>query len=115
MSRRRQPMHYDRNTPCDNCPFRREGGIRLRQSRVTEIVAEMESGKTFECHKTAHAGRRQVKHQHCVGALILSERLRFQTPIFQIATRLGILDASTLRDKDKIFESVEEMLVHQED
>lgn len=30
-------MRFDMKKPCDNCPFLRDGGIRLHEERVLEI------------------------------------------------------------------------------
>ena len=47
-------MDYSMTVPCNDCPFRRVGGIRLHADRVKEIGGMMLSGGggTFPCHKT---------------------------------------------------------------
>lgn len=45
---------FDLKRPCDNCPFRKEGGIRLHPGRAREIARGQidNPGMTFPCHKT---------------------------------------------------------------
>lgn len=77
----------------------------------------------FPCHKTVHAddeseedddGRwaEQPRWQMCAGGLILAEKLRPTKPVqmIQLAERFGLYDHTQLRDRDSVFDSVEEML-----
>lgn len=78
-------MNYDMTRPCNDCPFRKEGGIPLTKGRIREIGGMMLSsqGGTFSCHKTVEyreGDDDQNEHfprsgeQHCAGALLFMER-----------------------------------------
>ena len=49
--------HLRLTKPCENCPFRREGAIELREGRVEGIVEGLlaDDRSTFHCHKTVHS------------------------------------------------------------
>ncbi|WP_244137517.1 hypothetical protein [Burkholderia pyrrocinia] len=42
--------------PCENCPFRKEGAIKLARGRLDGIVEHLirDDHSTFQCHKTVH-------------------------------------------------------------
>lgn len=112
-------MKFDIKKPCDDCPFRREGGIRLRRSRAEEIAEGMLSsqGSTFACHKTVdHDGDQFTKSEekHCAGALIFAEKNGTATQMMRIVERLGMYDASKLVGHDDVFNDLDEMLEVQE-
>lgn len=119
-------MRFDLKRPCDNCPFRRKGGVRyLAPRRVAEITHAMldSQGSTFACHKTTveseddeGMSRRETtsNSQHCAGALIFAEKNGNANQAMRIAERLGLYDAKELL-KDKrvlrmVFDDVDEML-----
>lgn len=89
-------MHFDLKRPCNNCPFRQKGGVRLHPDRAAEIGSMMldKRGGTFTCHKTAHAlgAPRKKPEQHCAGALLFAELQGSATQPMRIAERLGIYD-----------------------
>lgn len=119
-------MRFELKRPCDNCPFRREGGVRhLAPERVAQIAGAMLDGQgaTFACHKTTidvedddgvehrAAGPRS---QHCAGALIFAEKNGNANQPMRIAERLGLYDAKALmadkRVVDMVFDDLAEML-----
>jgi hypothetical protein len=75
-------MKMDLTRACSNCPFRREGGIRLTAGRVREIVGTMlnRQGGMFACHKTVKYDDDDEteinidEQQHCAGALIFADK-----------------------------------------
>lgn len=113
---------YARITPCHQCPFRREGGIRLHPDRAEEIANQ--EGE-FHCHETIDydssedgEGRTTPKTQVCAGFLILREKMEQPNQMMRIAERLRIYDAKRLMDGnpavDEVFDDIDEMLEAQE-
>jgi hypothetical protein len=116
-------MKYDLHTPCSDCPFRKEGGIRLTRARVMEVAACTENpGGEFPCHKTVKRDEDDEDDEdscdsydhaaakHCAGALVFAEKQGTSSQMIRIAERLGMYDASKLRGHDDVFDSVEDML-----
>lgn len=110
-------MNFTMKRPCVDCPFLREGGIRLSQKRVREIAGAMLAvqGATFQCHATvdyddtedgAPVQRRTPRDQHCAGALIFAERQGRGNQMMRIAERLGMYDAAALMSDHAVVESV---------
>jgi hypothetical protein len=95
-------------TPCADCPFLREGGIRLTSARVKEIAGGMlaTQGHTFTCHKAVDRGTKE----HCGGALIFAEKHNNQTQMMRIAERLRLYDHTKLRGHARVFDTLKEML-----
>lgn len=124
-------MRFDLKKPCDNCPFRRKGGVRyLAPVRVREIAHAMldSQGSTFACHKTTveeeddeGMSRRSTtaRSQHCAGALIFAEKHGNANQPMRIAERLGLYDPKTLMSDKKVvalvFDDVDQMLVANRD
>jgi hypothetical protein len=102
--------------PCSNCPFLREGGVRLRPERAADIAGQFldDYGKTFACHKTtgASGGKRVLKknQSHCAGALIFCHKNGHRTQLHQVLQRMGFYDPTLLRGHDRVFDTIEEML-----
>lgn len=98
--------------PCKDCPFRREGGIRLRAGRIEEIVAcvapEDGQGASFQCHKTRKKG---AKHLLCAGALIFAFKQGASSQYTRVLERLGAIDRNLCDgDHPEIFDDIDEML-----
>lgn len=100
------PLHR----PCGNCPFRREGGVRLRQDRIRELCKMLRdpAGGDFTCHKTSSLDWDQ--QQMCAGSAIFSIKNGNLTQMQRIAMRLGLLEPDKLTDQDAIFDTTREML-----
>jgi hypothetical protein len=114
-------MLFDLRAPCSDCPFLRDGGIRLSVERVQEIAGAMldTRGATFACHKTTldceddedGDGRREgPQTQHCAGALIFAEKNENATQMMWIAERLGMYDMRKLVGHTRVFDTLDEML-----
>lgn len=113
-------MHYDMKAPCDDCPFLKEGGIRLTEARVLQITHAVTDsrGSTFACHKTTIEVDDDLaegpKSRHCAGALIYAEKQGAVSQMVRIAERLRMYNPKDLMsNKDavaKVFDSPEEML-----
>lgn len=118
-------MDYDLKKPCNNCPFLREGGVRLHPLRVRDIAGGMLSsqGAEFACHKTT------TKHtddddkfgedeagpdsKHCAGALIFALKNDTMTQMMRICHRIRAFDPETMMaDKpavESVFDTFDEM------
>lgn len=91
-------MQYTKTRPCDNCPFRKEGGVKLRNSRRAEEVANAEE---FPCHKSCVSDDEGdlVKGESsvaCAGHLLYREKIGEPTQMMRIAERMGLYDCSKL-------------------
>jgi len=105
--------HVDR--PCNDCPFLRDGGIRLTRDRVKEIArGQLDTqGASFACHKTTGVLGKlpREKDLQCAGGLIFAEKQGAANQITRIMGRLGLYDPDQLRPwHDGEFGSVTEML-----
>lgn len=51
--------HLRIKKPCSNCPFLKEGAIKLRPGRLEDIIDGLikNDQSTFPCHKTTHSVR----------------------------------------------------------
>ena len=108
---------FDVKRPCSDCPFRREGGVRLVAWRIREIVRGVTTnpGATFACHKTTGVAGGEAPPggpQMCAGALIFADKLgRLAHPqLTRIMMRIGQLDPDALRGREDVFDSLAEML-----
>lgn len=118
-------MLYDLKKPCSNCPFLREGGVRLSEPRVREIAGAMLEwhGATFPCHKTTidveddEGGSDRAAapdSRHCAGALIFAEKNENANQLMRIAERLRMYKPKELMANqavvDLVFDDLDEML-----
>lgn len=116
-------MNFDMKKPCHNCPFLKEGGIRLHRGRARQIAKNSlsDKGKTFTCHLTTvdlddEEGSTVdgPNAAHCAGALIFSEKNRVQTQMMRIAGRLGMYAPESLMANKEavgsVFDSLAEMV-----
>lgn len=112
-------MHFDLHVPCGNCPFLRNGGIRLTKPRVKQICRDIlsDQGKTFACHKTTADRNGELvevmSSRHCAGALIFSHKHGNSTQMMRIAERLRMYEPRKLMANqevvDMVFDNVREM------
>lgn len=114
-------MDYKLTKPCGNCPFRRDGGIRLTAPRIREITRGVlgNPGIEFPCHKTTVTVEDDdgesdrvcgPKAQHCAGALVFADNNGAHTQMMRIAGRLRMWHPDKLQDRDDVFDDVREML-----
>lgn len=111
-------MKYTQTSPCSNCPFLKEGGIRLHRERAYEIANYMLStqGKEFACHKTTvdsddDNGKAVTSESlHCAGALIFAEKNGNATQMMRICERIGMYDRHNLKNQDRVFNNLDQML-----
>lgn len=100
--------------PCNDCPFRKVGGIRLRVARIRELA---DKGGAFACHKTVdHDDRNPRSELDCAGAWIFMFKIGETNQMARIAERLGLVDPE-LHDGEhpEIFDTLEEMLATADD
>lgn len=99
-------MKFDLKRPCDQCPFLKQGGARVRPARAREIAA----ADTFVCHKTIDLPTDD--RQHCAGHLIHHEKRGHATQMMWIAERLKMYDADALDRSmdDQIVDHYREMV-----
>jgi hypothetical protein len=116
-------MKFSMTVPCDSCPFRREGGVRLTPGRAREIAKLMmdSQGGTFACHKSVDYSEEDEDGDsilgpddlHCAGALIFAEKTNSAgTQMMRISERFGDYDSRKFTETSKalIFDSLSEML-----
>lgn len=118
-------MRFDLTRPCANCPFLREGGIRVHPERAREIAQGQLCGqeeRTFPCHKTTidvvdnETGESDLgwgpQTQYCAGALAFATKLDSFNQTMQIAERLSWWDPSQMEPTAGagVFGSVLEMM-----
>lgn len=124
-------MRFDLTRPCSNCPFLREGGIRVHPERAREIAQGQLNGReerTFPCHKTTidvtitnEDGDEEYDKgwgphtQYCGGAMTFAILLGSYNQTLQIAERLGWWDPSQMEPTAGagVFRSVLEMMAGQ--
>jgi hypothetical protein len=89
-------MKFHVDKPCKDCPFRKQGGIRLTRGRIMEIAASQldRQGASFACHKTTGVMAstrlpRGLRDQYCAGALVFAEKHETVPQLVRIMERLG--------------------------
>jgi hypothetical protein len=121
---------FDLPRPCENCPFRVVGGIRLHKGRAREIAeAQVENpGKTFPCHKTVPESYLQTDDegndvtgpwvkgmQYCAGALIFAAKQGRFNQMLQVMSRMRQWDPNQYPPEVTalVFNSTYDMIVAQ--
>lgn len=104
-------------TPCKDCPFRREGGVRLYAARIKEIAGVVAPddghGGTFACHKTTGVcGGPATQQLECTGALIFAYKQGVTSNFIRIMERIGMVNVDELAmgEHPEIFDDVDDML-----
>lgn len=103
-------MNFNLTRPCANCPFKREGAIKLHPERLPGIVAGLLANDRdwFKCHKTLHLKPRARRDSQCVGAMIYLLKVDAPSVSMRLAAALGMLDFEALRAQaDQIIEPLE--------
>jgi len=123
-------------SPCNNCPFLREGGIRLHPDRADELAynACNPHGQRFACHKSLSAidpdfevdedgdGLTQLDVipegvLDCAGSAILGLHQHNMTQYLRVMSRIGQFNpyAFSKADMDRVFDEPEQMIEANED
>ena len=106
-------VNFNLATPCKDCPFLREGGIRLRRERTLEIAntATGEPGGPFVCHKTLNEDGREIKESsQCAGALAFAVNVDRFSNYLRIIGRLGLWSPDRIRNRETVYASMREIL-----
>lgn len=116
-------MDFRLTKPCHNCPFRREGGIRLTPARAREIARGQtdSQGLVFPCHKTVNYDEYdgdeeytpQKGNQYCAGALNFALNSGALNQLMRIAARIGLWKPDAMRERDACFKNEREMVAAQ--
>lgn len=112
-------MKFDLKRPCSNCPFRHDVAPYIRPERAQEIGSALLQGKSFACHKTVaydedgnHVQRREHLEQHCAGAMIVLAYMERPNQLMQVASRIGVLDLSSLDMGAPVFRTMQDWYAH---
>jgi hypothetical protein len=116
-------MEFTMTVACNDCPFRKAGGIRLTKGRIRELSRMMldSQGGTFSCHKSVdYSGedaddtgmRRDESEVHCAGALAYAVKQGTLPQLARIMERLRAFDGDKIVAKcgDEIWDSEREWL-----
>lgn len=99
---------FARIIPCNTCPFRITGlggtsPIRnLGYEHAEEIVESFQAGKTFTCHSDIE--KSESDRQHCVGVMLILEKLNCPNQMMRIMERIGCYDRDQLKGHDEVFD-----------
>lgn len=102
--------HLD--APCNDCPFLKKGGVRLRRERLKEIVG---ASGVFSCHKTVKRNEDDEVIAHkgeavCGGFLIFMEKTDNANQMMRIGHSLGMYEPAQQKSQEKVFDSLAELL-----
>jgi hypothetical protein len=101
-------MKFDMKKPCKNCPFIKGNCFEqsLSRERVSMIIEDISTDKTFPCHK------HESPEQNCVGSALFVKKLEISNSMLQIAQRLRLYDESSLglRKGTELYDNQQEML-----
>ena len=100
-------MNFGMTKACNDCPFRKVGGIPLRTSRIEELSDNIlnSNGGVFPCHKSVKSAddslevdefRDTSEEVHCAGAMAYALKQNTATQIMRIAMRFGDLDCDVV-------------------
>jgi hypothetical protein len=106
---------FNRKRPCKTCPFRTGGqAVRgLHPARAEEIADTLLSDGSFTCHDDLDAP--ESKRNHCVGAMLILEKLEQPNQMMRIAERMGFYDRDQITGHDEVFDDFDEWMAVQED
>lgn len=106
-------------SPCADCPFRKEGGVRHGYLRALEYAGHFIFGRgaTFPCHRSVpeHIDRSgpsawQAGQQMCAGGLIFAEHVNARSLTVEACIAMGAHDPATLTDADQVFGSLPDLV-----
>lgn len=114
--------------PCSNCPFLKDGGIRLHPARAKQLALNAISmdGTRFPCHKSfeAKGGYDQEEDLEsedefrqiptgtadCAGSFLLGLKHDAMNQYHRIMHRIGALDPEAIQGAELVFDTVKEMV-----
>lgn len=99
---------FELKIPCKDCPFvcGSSTNTTLAEGRIEGIIDDLHADKTFSCHKTINYDDRDdtSNNQFCAGAMNYLIKEGIPNQPMQIAQRLGLMDTSKLKGKEKIID-----------
>lgn len=117
-------MRFDLTGPCADCPFLREGGIRVHPTRARDFAQGQLNGHpagSFPCHRTTietvDAEGEETpgwgpQTQYCGGAMAFAAKQESYNQVLQIAMRVGWWHPGqiTPETRERVFDSVFAMM-----
>lgn len=114
---------FRQRVPCEDCPFRREGGVRHSTEMMVSYISYFVSfpGASFPCHKSVLKSDDRSTWSEwqdgqvlCVGGLIFATKQRCSNFMMRAATVFGWYSPAQHTDEEKslVFDSIEEMLAN---
>lgn len=107
---------FDRIKPCKTCPFLTGGeGLRhLGKKRAEGIVRSVrDRQETFTCHDDL--GKAESERQHCVGIMLMLEKINKPNQMMRICERMGMYDRTKLVGADTVFDDFGDWVDAQDD
>lgn len=110
---------FRQTSPCIDCPFRKEGGVRHSQEMMASYISYFVSspGATFPCHRSVPKDDPRTKWSAwregqtvCAGGLIFAKKLGIEGATVRLGLLHGGYDPAQMTDEDQVFDSVSEML-----
>lgn len=113
--------------PCAECPFLKQGGIRLTRARTDEVAnyfinvsgRHPWTGATFPCHKTVvdvededesdDARALRMDFEMCTGGIIFGLKQQEQSTAVQLGTRLFGLKTEELQGAADVVDTLDEL------
>jgi len=107
--------NFHRKEVCDQCPFRKEGGVgHLGAKRAKEIIDQNKT-EGFVCHKTVDYDKEQgeidPQRRQCAGAMILAQKTKSGQPYIQL--HLALLGKLKLSGQELVVDTEEEFIKKQ--
>jgi len=115
---------FAQKVPCDDCPFRKKGGVRHTPEMLASYISYFINapGATFPCHKSVNKtddreGWSEWKDGQvlCAGGLIFAAKLQRENGVTRLGKAKGWYDPAqhTAEEKALVFDSVRDMLKYQ--
>ena len=104
---------FNRIKPCKSCPFRtNKHAVRfLGERRAREIVDSLLGDQSFTCHDDLDLP--QSDRQHCVGAMLMLEKIDRPNQIMRIGERIRLYDRNKLVGHAEVFDDFDDWIEQQ--
>jgi len=115
---------YRQHSPCDDCPFLKEGGVRHGAERARDYASYfcLQPARTFPCHKSVPKDDDRTQYSAwragqtlCAGGLMFAEKVHCTNDIARYGAAKGWYDPSKFIGMDLVFDSLADMLKAHED
>jgi hypothetical protein len=112
---------FKQRVPCDDCPFRKGGGVRHTPTMMASYIAHHTTypGASFPCHKSVPESDDRSQWSAwqdgqvlCAGGLLFAAKVGAENGIMRVGRAMGWFDPSTQTPAERalVFDSVDEML-----